>query len=290
MVDILRGSEDTSAEGLRTRTQAADITHIEHVIPEHDVVEALNKGIDVFTEITRVFADLPIFGGMVRALPRKGVIRVSVGNNQADKVMMALFIARTISEAPSRTHFDPIMEARARGFSPRAMIIASIFTINNSRYHRPIDKTVSTEYLCEHSIFDPHMFGMKAAKAFMDQNSESNPWYQEMFKVNGYTRDDQFKTKGVEINPLSPVYDDEEDEDSENNRNWENCCNTRYRRLVSCFNVPDDTEPLFEGSELNEYNEFKLKYNQDRWISLTDFDKLLTKLDNMREVKYERTV
>jgi hypothetical protein len=239
-----------------------DFSHIEYVLPSDVLRKCREDDVDIYDHLKKMYEDLPMFGGIVRVMPQKGVIRIPLNNQPADKVMMALFFARTLCRSfQLRSH--TIRDAINLGYGYRESMIGSMFgTLNTGMKHM--------NYLGESSLFNPGTFGLTSAFAYMTQDKCYKPWVQEDFYDSGpsfkggYLRDYDLEELGVPFNMLaSPKVEDEDDEGY--NEYWDGP-RTDCRKMIDCFSIPDDRRPLCASQ----------KYIEDEgFTTLTEYRTLL---------------
>lgn len=288
--NILTDESPTSSEDAPDFLEAEDITHVDH-IPHSSVVEEYGKDGDIFEDLKTLFDDLPMFAGMVRVMPEQGVFRVSIAENPADKVMMALLIGRilTHSHCQYSEYALGIKKARELGYTPRVWVIASLFSYNGSRYHPYGDRRYYVEGVNEGSVFNPNTFGMESAKRFMKQDANYYPWFQECFRVNGYKRDDHFVSEQEVFNEVGSHFGhdadflDEEDAYVDDEPvDLSTPTSTKFRKLVDCFSNPFDINPISPGYQLNRFNEFQPRGAEGNYITEEAFISVLNELEEMR--------
>lgn len=266
----------------------SDIDCIEYIPLQEDCYRNIwgQANAEYFKACKALLKEVPMFQDCVTILPRKKLIRVKIGNNPADKVILCLMLFRNLYLAREYGAYDLARKQKCRHFL--SMILEGSFYKSQTGGY---GSTLLVHNICpaisdENSFVDFRTMGRKSLLDLIKQGEDYNPWYQDQFKdtEKGYLRDSDFRDLNDVFNEDDPCanddYDewDEEDEDDDGFSEDSQC--TRFRALTSCFSqhyLTGDT-PIPGVQELAIYSDFRVMLGANHRFTIPEFNSVINAL------------
>jgi hypothetical protein len=230
---------------------------------------------DVIKHLQTTMQDLPMFKDCFEVKRRLGVCRIFVKDMPADKVLLALMIARsTCSHFGQYSQYEGYKAVVEKGYSPRVTLLGHMFAKGGGLSDS--DKFCLNS-MNESAIFNPSTFGIEAVIAFLRQDENYSPWVQEPLSSTGYSRESDFQSDREIFNPRAPLNENRTLNEvynlSERTAYSNHGLGTRYRSLTDCFSIPEDYTHFTEEVTSNCWGEFVStdKIDNNSFFKLFDF-------------------
>lgn len=203
-------------------------------------------------EMKELYDDLPMLKGLVTIHPLLGVIRVHIKKNRADKIMLALFLFRNLSQYSTNCYAYRYF--RIKGYRPRlAATLCHLFVMDKGSSLS--GWSVGNQHLGEYNWVNPKTFGKESFLRMMRQDEDFNYIQAEFREQRGYYREGRLSQQGIVFDTryIGRYWD------AHNNRVRDDGDfagtvtmkgNLYYAQLVDCLSISGDT-PICESQLWN---------------------------------------
>lgn len=214
------------------------------------IAEVKKKALGNYLQtLKEVFDDMPMLKGVLTIHPLLGVVRAHLKDHKADKIILALFLARNLAHYSDKCYTYRYF--RAQGYRPRiAVMLAHLFGYELGTTFSA--GSFRNQQIGEYNWLNPDTFGKEAFLRMARQDELEFNFKQQPWRVQrGYRRDHEYEHDPDHVFDERYIgYQWDYENDRLSHGDYERSNNHYYWNLVDALSISGD-EPITNTQKWN---------------------------------------